>query len=358
MSRYLLIDVGAGTMDVLYFDDDSGVQYKSVARSPVLYTAESIAGIPGNLLVTGKEMGGGPVTDILKRRAREARVVMSVSAARTLSHDMGKVRSWGIVVVEDEEAEAMRNDELYHAVSIGDLDMERLKSIVAGFGVDFSFDIAGICAQDHGMPPPGVSHLDYRHSIMKLKLDECPFPHVLLHDRDEVPPTLNRLKSIADSARGIPAAEVYVMDSGMAAVLGASMDIHALGKNRILVLDIATSHTVGAALDRGEIAGVFEYHTRDISLPRLEQLLRDMADGRLDHEQILREGGHGAYLRRPFGYDSVEVIVATGPKRALVRESNLPVKYGAPLGDNMMTGTVGLLEAIRRRKGIGPTWYV
>jgi hypothetical protein len=30
------------------------------------------------------------------------------------------------------------------------------------------------------------------------------------------------------------------------------------------------------------------------------------------------------------------------------------MEYGAPLGDNMMTGTAGLLEAIRRRKGLAP----
>jgi hypothetical protein len=30
---------------------------------------------------------------------------------------------------------------------------------------------------------------------------------------------------------------------------------------------------------------------------------------------------------------------------------------GAPLGDNMMTGTVGLLEAIRRHKGLEPIEY-
>jgi hypothetical protein len=32
--------------------------------------------------------------------------------------------------------------------------------------------------------------------------------------------------------------------------------------------------------------------------------------------------------------------------------------FGAPLGDNMMTGCVGLLEALRRRKGLEPILYV
>ena len=144
----------------------------------------------------------------------------------------------------------------------------------------------------------------------------------------------------------------------MAAILGASMDTSASNKERILVLDIATSHTVGAALKHEEIVGFFEYHTHDLNLERLESLLHDLADGKLDHQQILQEGGHGAYTRGAFGFDAAEVIIATGPKRKLVANSKLPITFGAPWGDNMMTGTVGLLEAIRRVKSMKTIHYL
>ena len=52
-----------------------------------------------------------------------------------------------------------------------------------------------------------------------------------------------------------------------------------------------------------------------------------------------------------------DVIITTGPKRRLVEGSKLPIVFGAPLGDNMMTGTVGLLEAVRRRKELAPIHY-
>jgi len=139
------------------------------------------------------------------------------------------------------------------------------------------------------------------------------------------------------------------MDSGMAAILGASTDNLAQAKEKILVLDIATSHTVGAALVGREIAGFFEYHTHDITLERLESLLETLADGKLIHQKILQEGGHGAYTRKAFGFKNVEAIIATGPRRKLVKDSRLPICFGAPWGDNMMTGTVGILEAIRRQ---------
>ena len=165
---------------------------------------------------------------------------------------------------------------------------------------------------------------------------------------------MNRLTWMARSAEKLPTKAVFVMDSGMAAILGASLDALASRCERILVLDIATSHTVGAALERGEICGFFEYHTRDISLSRLESLLVELADGKLAHEQILAEGGHGAYMRKAFGFAATEAIIATGPKRRLVAETNLSIYFGAPYGDNMMTGTLGLLEAIRRQKQMPP----
>ena len=60
MSRYLLLDIGAGTMDVLYHDEGSGIHYKAVVRSPVISLAETIEAVKGKLLITGVEMGEDP----------------------------------------------------------------------------------------------------------------------------------------------------------------------------------------------------------------------------------------------------------------------------------------------------------
>jgi uncharacterized protein (DUF1786 family) len=358
MSRFLLIDVGAGTMDILYYDDTSDIHYKAVVRSPVRTLAEKAANLTGNLLITGCEMGGGPITAVLRQRAQKDRVVMTASAAFTLQHNLEKVRSWGIRIIGDADVDSYKKDRAFSHLALGDIDIERIERIVTGFGVSFSFDIVGLCAQDHGMPPTGESHLDYRHALHKERLDQNPFPHALLYSKENVPATLNRLGSITQSAEALPADEIYVMDSGMAAIVGASMDRPAQAMARVLVLDIATSHTVGAAMLGKEIAGYFEYHTHDITLERLETLLQELADGHLNHQKILEEGGHGAYVRKSFGFEAVEGIIATGPKRRLVSGSKFPIRYGAPWGDNMMTGTVGLLEAIRRHKSLDPIPYL
>ena len=356
--RFLMVDIGAGTMDVLCYDTEADLHYKAVVKSPVRYIAEKAAAAAGNLIVTGCEMGGGPITEVLKQRTRQAEVVMSSSAAVTLHHDLEKVTSWGIKVVDDGQAEDFRQDKKYHSLILEDLEAERLRRIVEGFGVPFEFEAVVVCGQDHGVPPPGESHLDFRHNMFTDLLEKNPYPHTLLFEADEVPQALNRLSCLAQSARSFPTAEVYVMDSGMAAMLGGSMDILAKQKQHVMILDVATSHTVGAAMLGDEIAGFFEYHTSDITLARLEQLMVDLCEGKLEQARILSEGGHGAFVRKSFGFDTVEVIIATGPKRRLVAASQLPIEYGAPFGDNMMTGTVGLLEAVRRRKGLEPISYI
>ena len=358
MSRFLLVDIGAGTMDILYYDTSTGLPYKAVVESPVRTVAKKAADLSGDLIITGVEMGGGPITDILREKAVKDKIVMAESASATLHHNPKIVQNWAIEIVEDTEAEEIARSSKFTHINIGDLETERIKQIVVGFGVDFEFDVVGLCAQDHGTAPENISHLDYRHNIFTDILDRNPFPEALLYQSTQVPPTMNRLTSLAKTAEKLPTKEIYVMDSGMAAILGASMDAPAQGKKKILVLDIATSHTVVAAIDGNKLVGFVEYHTRDITLSRLESLLRDLAENRISHKQILDEGGHGAYIRKAIGFDSCEIIVATGPKRRLLEESHLPICFGAPWGDNMMTGTVGLLEAIRRKKELPKICYL
>ncbi len=352
MGRYLMLDIGAGTLDLLYVDSDHDLHYKAVVRSPVRVLADEIRQIAGDLVVTGGEMGGGPVSQTLIQRARSANVVMSTTAAATIHHDVRRVMAHGIRVMNPDDAGALTSSTGYGHIRTADIQPERIQRLVEGFGVPFAFDVVAVCAQDHGAAPPGISHLDFRHRLFTNALETDPVPQALLYRSDEVPASLNRLTTLARDAAALPTHRVYVMDSGMAAILGASRDSLTGGLSRILVLDIATSHTVGAALESGVLCGFFEYHTKDITVSRLDTLLRDLPDGKLTHKQMLAEGGHGAYNRRAFGYDRIERIVATGPRRSLVAASTLPMTLGAPWGDNMMTGTVGLLAAVRMREGL------
>jgi uncharacterized protein (DUF1786 family) len=356
--KLLMIDIGAGTMDVLWYDSVRAEHFKAVAPSPVREVARRIERTKGSLVVTGVEMGGGPVSQALRERARSSDVAISAPAAATLHHDPERVRSWGVRIEEGAALERHLADPAYSRVTLSDVQPERLNEILSGMGLPLDIDVVALCAQDHGTAPRGVSHLDFRHNQFLPLLNETPSPHGLLFRGDEVPAAFNRLRSMAAVTAQWTGAEVYVMDSGMAAILGASQDVQLAGKDPAIVLDIATSHTVAAVIAGGELAGFFEYHTNEITLERLEALLPDLADGKLDHAKVLAEGGHGAYLRRAVGFDRVQAVLATGPKRRLVARSRLPITWGAPWGDNMMTGTVGLLEAVRRRKGLASIEYL
>ena len=350
MKNILAIDIGAGTMDVLCYDPEEEMHYKAVVKSPVRTMAETIIATAGNLLVSGVEMGGGPVTAALKERAQTADVKISSSAAATLHHDPARVNAMGIEVISDETVGTVVNDPGFTQVELQDIDERRIQKIVEGFGLPFEFEAVAVCAQDHGAAPAGVSHLEFRHNLFKQRLDQRPYPHTLMFTKETLPNEFNRLKAIAQAAARLPTQKVYVMDSGMAAILGSSLDPSTRNKSTLMVLDVATSHTVGAVLTDGMLQASFEYHTHDITLERLERLIKDLPEGELSHSQILAEGGHGAYLREAPGRDAVETIVATGPKRRLLSASRMPITWGAPWGDNMMTGCVGLLEAMFRRE--------
>jgi uncharacterized protein (DUF1786 family) len=356
MGHFLMIDIGAGTMDVLWYDSDTARSFKMVVRSPVWRVAEQASG-PGDLVVTGGEMGGGPVTAALRTRAERHRVAITAEAAYTLNHDLEKVAALGLEIVDRPTADRRIASGIPH-LALADIDVTQIRGIAEALDIPFAFEAVAICAQDHGMPPEGVSHPDYRHRCHAAALDANPSPATLLYRGDEVPATFNRLRTIAVDTARLPTEAVYAMDSGMAAILGASLDPLASANRDIMVLDIATSHTVAATLRRGDVAAYLEYHTRDLTADRLDELLPALAEGRLTHEEILAGGGHGAYTRRRVGFNRLGVIVATGPKRAMARGCALPIVFGAPFGDNMMTGTTGLLEALRQRLALAPIDYI
>lgn len=358
MSTVLTVDIGAGTMDVLYYDTRTTQAYKAVVRSPLQTVAERVEQLSGDLLVVGCEMGGGRVSGALKQHARNNRVIMSAAAAATINHDRQKVEAFGIEIVSTEEACELQKQGTFSVVELGDIEVQRLQAIIKQFGFSTMIDSVGICAQDHGAAPRGVSHLDFRQQLFKERLQKSSRPENLLYRAAEIPETLTRLRSIATAAKSFTGGDVFVMDSGMAAILGACQDERVRRKKNVLVVDIATSHTLGAAVADEELAGFFEYHTVAVNRPKLEDLLKKLSDGELTHKQVLSEGGHGAYVQSHFGFKNSEAMIITGPKRRLAAGSTLPFLWGAPFGDNMLTGAVGLLEAIRRRRGWDRIEYI
>ncbi|MGW8251195.1 MAG: DUF1786 family protein, partial [Anaerolineales bacterium] len=142
---------------------------------------------------------------------------------------------------------------------------------------------------------------------------------------------------------------------------------------------VGNFHTLAFRLGPSGIEGVFEHHTGLINRPKLEHLLRLLADGSLQHEDVFGDHGHGAliYADQPLdlgegGFD----VAVTGPRRNLFKEitdSSDPAKrpqsashhaspgsllpdplltsplspyFAVPFGDMMIAGCFGLLAAV------------
>jgi uncharacterized protein (DUF1786 family) len=173
---------------------------------------------------------------------------------------------------------------------------------------------------------------------------------------------MTRLQAVADSAHNLPC-PLVVMDTAPAAVLGANFDSTVAKRKQKIICNVGNFHTLAFRLGERGIEGVFEHHTGEIDLPKLESLLRRLADGSLKHQDVFDDMGHGALMYTDevfeFGKDDFDVVV-TGPRRSMFQttdrgpktESNRPSStvlrpyFAAPFGDMMIAGCFGLLAAV------------
>ena len=214
-------------------------------------------------------------------------------------------------------------------------------------GVDF----VAIAVQDHGISNKGMSNRQSRIQNMKALLKDEAAPENLAFKEDEVPPYFLRMQSaVQASRRQLPEAQVLVMDTAPAAILGCLKDPVVEKKDNVIALSIGNGHTMAAIISKGKIQGLMEHHTCILDPKKLELLMVRFADGDLTNEVVFRERGHGLfYLTQPPGFSQIDVIAVTGPNRKLASKTNLPIYFAAPGGDMMMTGPIGLVEATKRK---------
>jgi len=354
MLPILTIDIGAGTTDILVFYSDSGVHYKAVAISSIRKTAREIGALDRDLLVTGTVMGGGSVSKALIQHARSHRVYMTPAAARTVNHDLEEVQKRGILGISESEIPSLRKARTAKEIVFGDFSVSGLQSLLGELGAGGSFSYIAGAVQDHGVCPRGSNPLDFRHQVMKARIEHNPSPEQFLFSYAEIPEYLTRMKATGSLLSEIPHDKLFMMDTGAAAIVGASLDPQLKNCKHCIIVDIGNSHTLAAVLSDGLIGGFLEYHTDGLTPKLMEELLINLSNGTLTQEEIIVRGGHGAFVRSCPGFDKIEKLVVTGPRRnEIMRGTPLQYLEGAPLGDNMMTGTAGLLESINRRERLG-----
>lgn len=269
--KILALDIGAGTEDVLLYDDEKSVEncIKMVLPSPSQVFAAKVreaTRLYQDLFVEGDIIGGGAFAFALRSHIEEElRVVMTENSAYTVRNDLEEVKELGIEITY-ESLPANFDGKI---LTIEEVNLTRLKGFLADFNETLSdVDVVAIAVQDHGVFPKGTSNRKFRIQKMRELLENDPRPDSLAFKEDEIPSCFLRMKSAAQASRmQLPDTEVLVMDTSPAAILGCLNDPIVRKADPVLAVNVGNSHTMAALISHGRIAGMMEHHTRLLDPP-------------------------------------------------------------------------------------------
>ena len=160
--KILAIDIGAGTEDVLLYDDaKENIEncIKLVLPSPSLIFAAKIRELTQlrrDILIKGDIIGGGVFTSSLKKHMKAGhRVIMLEHAAYTVRNNLDDVRTLGIEITHDAQLVRFEGETLI----LEEVNITRLKEFLANFHENLSdVDVVAIAVQDHGVSPKDTSN--------------------------------------------------------------------------------------------------------------------------------------------------------------------------------------------------------
>ena len=346
----IAIDVGAGTQDVLVYDDGKSVPqcFKMVLPSQTVITAQRIrdaTDLRKSVFLDGFTMGGGPCVRAIKNHLKSGlRVYSTETAAKTIYDDLDRVRNLGVTIVPDGteiEAEADK-------IETADIDLPAIRAMLELFGIDMPETFA-VAVQDHG-ESTGSNRI-FRFEHLKRLIREGGGLRSFVYNRTTIPRYLTRMRAVAETLADF---DLVLMDTGPAAIFGAVSDTASVsGANGQpepkIVLNIGNGHTLCAILMGGRITGIFEHHTRQLDIRTLDTYIEKLAAGTLTFEEIFESGGHGCYIEEiP---DTMPQVIVTGPNRHIAEQSRHDVTFAAPHGDMMLTGCFGLVKGLLSMKG-------
>ena len=367
--KILTVDIGTGTQDIFLYDSKLDIEngFKLVLPSPTMMVHRHLKRmLPSRtpILLTGHQMGGGPSAWAIEEYSRAGiPVYMTPSAATTINDELNKVEELGIKIISEDEAKELSAK--INRLELRDFDFELISRTFQDYGVSLH-DLAAIAVAvfDHGNAPAGVSDRQFRFDYLDQRIRAENSLSAFAYLSTDIPVIMSRLQSVADSAGELPC-PLVVMDTAPAAVLGAEFDSMVSARKQKIICNVGNFHTLAFRIGEKGIEGVFEHHTGEIDLPKLEILLRKLADGSLKHQDVFDDMGHGALMYSDrlfeFGKDAFDVVV-TGPRRSMFqtlddgqltmehRQSSmvsgrlLPY-FATPFGDMMIAGCFGLLAA-------------
>ena len=363
--RILAIDVGTGTQDILLFESGKTIEnnFKLVMPSPTIIVAERIkraTSLGQPILLTGVTMGGGPCHWAARDHALAGyRVVVSQEAARTFDDDLSMVEKMGFEIIDEAADEYQARRGILTHIEMQDFAAQAIITALQAFDVSPKVDALAIAAFDHGAAPPGVSDRRFRFDFIEETIRRSSLPSAFAYLAADTPLSLTRLRAVATSAARYielsgsrPEIPLLLMDTGSAAALGALEDPLVRAQRECILCNIGNFHALAFHLLNGQIIGTFEHHTGEIDRPQLEEMLLKLARGVLTNDEVFNTSGHGALIL-PTNHartGTLPFLAVTGPRRALLRGSELKPYEAVPHGDMMLAGNFGLLRALADRE--------
>ncbi|MDQ2690459.1 MAG: DUF1786 domain-containing protein [Chloroflexota bacterium] len=357
--KILAVDIGTGTQDIFLYDSNLDIEngFKLVLPSPTMIIHRRVKKALARrtpLLFTGHQMGGGPSAWAIEEAARAGvPVYMTPSAATTLNDELDKVEALGIKIVSTDEVESLRFKA--EGFELQDFDFGLIAKTFEDYGVSLrDLEAIAVAVFDHGNAPAGVSDRQFRFDYLDERIRAKNSLAAFAYLSTDIPAIMTRLQSVADSAGELPC-PLVVMDTAPAAVLGVDFDRVVAARRQKMICNVGNFHTLAFRLGEEGIEGVFEHHTGEIDLHKLESLLRALADSTLKHEDVFNDMGHGAlvYSQEPFASEKDDFdVVVTGPLRSMFNRqsqtddrASLRPYFAVPFGDMMIAGCFGLLAA-------------
>lgn len=338
--RILAIDIGTGTQDILIYDSEKELEnsIKLVLPSPHIFISQKINEIENDLYFEGEIMGGGKLKNKLLEHVKKGyEVVMEENCAKTIRDNINQVKSLGIKIANENKKYTG-----YSKIKLKDIDIRKLSNFLVNYDLEFDFDRIAIAVQDHGYNER-MGDRDFRFEKIKEKLNKPKRPEEFAF-LNNVPEYFSRMKAIESTLEkeGITI-KPLLMDTKFASICGMCYDDEVKKLNSYIVIDIGNGHTTAASIEDGKIQGLFEHHTSSLTKTSLEKYIKKLANGTITNKEIYDDYGHGAHVINPIS--KLEKVVVSGPKRELIEETTLDWYHGAPGGDVMMTGTVGLIKS-------------
>ncbi|RBQ23011.1 hypothetical protein ALNOE001_12910 [Candidatus Methanobinarius endosymbioticus] len=343
--KILAIDIGAGTQDILFYNSDKELEnsIKLVLPSPPVIIVEKIKKQTAkgkDLYFDGTIMGGGKIKGTIVEHVEKGyNVAMEKQAARTIKDNLKVVENLGVEIVEDNSYDYDPKYHNYSKITLNDINIADLSSTISKYDINFNFDKIAVAAQDHGFSDH-MGDRDFRFEKIRERLIKPMNVEEFAFDKN-VPNYFSRMEAIEETLSNY---DPIIMDSKFASVCGACQDREIAKLNSFVVMDIGNGHTMAASIENNKIQGVFEHHSSSLNPKKIEYLIKKLVNGTITHEEVHGDNGHGAHVINPIS--KLEKVVVTGPRREIIKKTNLDYYNASPGGDVMMTGPVGLIKSV------------